>query len=41
MVKILIILNRIRRVKKNKETALYHANYMKRAALIIKEHLDN
>ena len=32
---------KIKWVKKNKETALYHANYMKRAALIIKEHLDN
>ena len=32
---------KIKWIKKNKETALYHANYMKRAALIIKEHLDN
>ena len=32
---------KIKWVKKNKETALYHSNYMKRAALIIKEHLDN
>ena len=30
---------KIKWIKKNKETALYHANYMKRAALIVKEHL--
>ena len=32
---------KIKWIKKNKETALYHANYMKRAALIIKEHLKH
>ncbi|MDA9301693.1 glycosyltransferase family 10 [Amylibacter sp.] len=32
---------KIKWIKKNKETALYHANYMKRAALIIKEYSEH